>query len=108
MIFKISFIFFFFKYFSIGGERIPAQSSEMLRGSNRLLFENGLRRERPNDYLGISSVPSDNDGVFLHNEIAWGTHLINFEADHAELIGLGKNYNPSSLYKLIAQNLINI
>lgn len=35
------------------------------------------------------SVPADNDGIFAQEEVKWGHHLINFEADHAELVGLG-------------------
>jgi len=32
---------------------------------------------------------SDNDGIFAEDEIKWGEHLLNFELDHAEFLGLG-------------------
>jgi hypothetical protein len=38
-----------------------------------------------------------NDGVFGHDEIAWGNHLTNFEADHGEVIGLYGNKRAESL-----------
>ncbi len=89
------------QYFSIGGERLPNQSSEFLRAANRLLFEEGRELLRSNikhkkgqeKSLG-EEVPLDNDGIFTHEEVHWGTHLVNFNADHAELVGLRYGHNP--------------
>ncbi len=66
------------QYYSIGGERLPAHGSEMLKYTNSYILNNKDK-----------NAPADNDGLFIQEEIQWGHHLINFEADHAELIGLG-------------------
>ena len=38
-----------------------------------------------------------NDGVFGHDETAWGNHLTNFEADHGEVIGIYGEKRAASL-----------
>lgn len=47
-----------------------------------------------------------NDGVFGHDEVVWGEHLVNFEADHGEVIGIYGDRNCASLKTLneIAEN----
>ena len=38
-----------------------------------------------------------NDGVFGHDEVCWGEHLVNFELDHGEVIGVYGSQECESL-----------
>lgn len=76
---------------------MQAHCSDSLKASNAALFTEINR---------ASGAPNDNDGVFCNDEIEWGTHLLNFEADHADLVGLGRNsFHFASVYDLLFQNL---
>lgn len=46
-----------------------------------------------------------NDGFIRTEENTLGTHLINFDADHFELIGMRPNYNADNIFELIANNI---
>eukprot|EP00825_Cyclidium_porcatum_P020819 TRINITY_DN23445_c0_g1_i1.p2 TRINITY_DN23445_c0_g1~~TRINITY_DN23445_c0_g1_i1.p2 ORF type:complete len:128 (+),score=28.34 TRINITY_DN23445_c0_g1_i1:335-718(+) len=81
-------------YFSIGGEKMPAQATELFRYTGQLIFDKNT-----------SGLPIDNDGIFGYDEIQWGTHLINMEADHAEIIGIGEKFNAQKTFKVIADLL---
>lgn len=59
-----------------------AETSDSLKASNLALFQN---------YKHDQGAPIDNDGVFCFDEVEWGQHLLNFEADHGDLVGLGRN-----------------
>lgn len=60
---------------------MQANSSDSLKASNNALFS---------DFNSQAGAPIDNDGVFCYDEVQWGTHLVNFEADHSDLVGLGR------------------
>lgn len=51
----------------MGGEKTPEYASGILRKSNRILRD-----------LTKLHLPYENDGVFGHDEIVWGRHLVNF------------------------------
>ncbi len=43
-------------------------------------------------------LPSENDGIFCIDEVQWGSHILNFDADHAELIGLGDKFDCNPVF----------
>ena len=45
-----------------------------------------------------------NDGVFYVNEIKWGSHLISFEGDYTEIMGVSLNVNCAPLFRLAMEN----
>lgn len=60
---------------------MQAHCADSLKTPNGTLFSE-FNRNR--------GAPIDNDGVFCYDEVQWGTHLLNFEADHCDLVGLGR------------------
>lgn len=46
-----------------------------------------------------------NDGFVRTEENTLGTHLINFDADHFELIGMRPKFNPENIFDLISNNI---
>lgn len=46
----------------------------------------------------------ENDGVYGYDEINWGKHLVNFEYDHSQVIGIGGGFRGET-FKLILENL---
>lgn len=81
------------RYYSLGGEKTPEYCAPIYKKSNSILRTTILR-----------NLPYENDGVFGHDEIAWGKHLMNFELDHSQLIGIGGG-QLSATYELIVENL---
>lgn len=55
------------RYYSLGGEKTPDYCAPVYRKSNAMLRTTILR-----------NLPYENDGVFGHDEIKWGKHLMNF------------------------------
>jgi hypothetical protein len=53
-----------------------------------------------------SGFKTDSDGVFLPEETHWTNHVLTFNADHAELIGVRPNYNTLPIYKRICEVVI--
>ncbi|KAL4511841.1 hypothetical protein ABPG72_012686 [Tetrahymena utriculariae] len=85
------------QYFTVGGEKMAAQCADSLKSSNGALFS---------EFNGTSGAPIDNDGVFCFDEVQWGTHLLNFEADHSDLVGLGRgNFRYEQVFDLLIQNI---
>ena len=79
-------------YHSVGGRRQTIKCSESLRLTAEDLSDD-LMKDHPND------------GLICINEAEFGTHLINFDADHFELIGMRPNFNSSQMFDLYAQTI---
>ncbi|KRW99790.1 hypothetical protein PPERSA_07867 [Pseudocohnilembus persalinus] len=124
--------------YSIGGERQSSHCSQALAVSGQFIQDNKQQidshtlyqdfiqyRQNKKKNLDLSKnvyenkleneqdiqkgLPGDNDGVFAIDEIEWGTHLINFEADHGELVGIGNNvFQVSKLAGLVSDNLKHV
>ena len=45
------------------------------------------------------------DGIITINDAEWGKHLLNFDADHFELIGMRQNYNPKVLFEFYSNTI---
>jgi hypothetical protein len=73
-------------YSSIGGRRVPVKCSESLKFIAETLLDN-------------TETDIPNDGIVGTNEAAFGNHLINFDADHFELVGLRPNFIADSLFE---------
>ena len=41
-----------------------------------------------------------NDGIIAAKESVWGKHLINFDADHFELIGMRPDFSAKEIFNL--------
>jgi hypothetical protein len=78
------------KYQSVGGMKVPIRCSEVLRVSCE-------------DIMDDSSKSYKNDGLIWVDEAKHGKHLINFDADHFELIGMRPNFDASMMFDLYAQ-----
>ena len=59
-------------------------------------FGNYLRTITERNYV------YENDGVFGHDECFWGDHLVNFEADHSELVGISHFRDLDLMLSLIS------
>jgi hypothetical protein len=59
------------QYYSVGSEKLPNQCSYTLSTVGKFLY---MKTE--------ARFPYHNDGVFGHDETAWGNYITNFEADH--------------------------
>lgn len=70
----------------MGSEKLPNLCSYALSDTGKYLL---LKTEANFQY--------HNDGVFGHDEIKWGQHVANFEADHGEVIGIYGSRNVGSL-----------
>jgi len=81
------------KYFSIGGRRAKMNCSESIR----FISEENAKSE----------VDFPNDGLVGTHEAEFGTHLINFDADHFELIGMRPNFHAESLIEFYANAVKN-
>lgn len=76
---------------------MQAHCSDSLKSTNAALFS---------AFNKSTGVPIDNDGVCCHDEVEWGQHLLNFEADHADLVGLGRGaFNCDQVFDLLIQNI---
>lgn len=73
-------------YLSVGGKRLQLKCSESLRVSNELVADNISE-----DYA--------NDGIVAAKEAVWGTHLMNFDADHFEMIGMRPQFSTTEMFK---------
>ena len=80
----------------MGSERSPNLCSYSLKDTGKYL-----------QYKTEANQVYYNDGVFGHDEIVWGNHLVNFEADHGEVIGVYGNKNCESL-KAVNELIDNI
>ncbi|EGR29527.1 hypothetical protein IMG5_154150, partial [Ichthyophthirius multifiliis] len=84
-------------YYSVGAETLQAHCSDLFKVTSNVLY-NGLNKSY--------GPPTDNDGVFCHEEIQWGTHLLNFECDHSDLVGLGRKTNTyEQVINLLMSNI---
>jgi hypothetical protein len=77
------------KYLSVGGRRDKLKCSETLRFTHELLY-----------HCDGKEHPSD--GLICVEDNFYGEHLINFDADHFELIGMRPNVNPKQFFELYA------
>ena len=48
---------------------------------------------------------NDNDGAFALDECKWGKHLLNYAADHADLIGLGPEKEWGKIHRFCCDNI---
>ena len=80
------------KYHSVGGRRMPIKCSESLRVSCE-------------DILDDPEQDFSNDGLIWVEEAKFGKHLVNFDADHFELIGMRPKFNASMMFDLYAQTV---
>ena len=80
------------KYHSVGGRRIPIKCSETLRMTSEDLGDD-VYKEHPND------------GLICVDEVEFGHHLLNFDADHFELIGMRPKFGSSQLFDLYVQTV---
>jgi hypothetical protein len=80
------------KFHSVGGRRIPIKTSETLRFTSEDLSDDSLQ-----------SHP--NDGLVCVEECEFGKHLLNFDADHFELIGMRPGFNANQLFDLYVQTV---
>jgi hypothetical protein len=77
-------------YFSIGAQKKGRIISYLLRDSADIIV---------NDQFGIQC-----DGVVTPEETKWGSHLMDFENDHLEVMGLIAEHNPANVMNLVADN----
>ena len=80
------------KFHSIGGRRVAIKTSETLRFTSEDLSDDSLQNH-------------DNDGLVCVEECEFGKHLINFDADHFELIGMRPRFNANQLFDLYVQTV---
>lgn len=74
-------------YLSVGGKRLQIKGSESLRVTNEVCADCVTE-----DY--------SNDGIIAAKEAVWGQHLINFDADHFELIGMRPSFSAKEMFTL--------
>lgn len=79
-------------YASVGARKIQVKASESLRITNEIIFDS-TREDYPND------------GIVATKEAVWGNHLMNFDADHFELIGLRPDHNPKELFQFYSNTV---
>ncbi len=58
----------------------------------------------------IHEILNDNepvgcDGLMTVKDVEWGKHLINFDADHFELIGMRSDYNANALFEFYSNHV---
>lgn len=82
------------KYNSVGGRREKLKASESLRFIHETMSDN-LTHE----------IPSD--GLIVTKEVEFGNHLMNFDADHFELIGMRPNTSAIEQFKFYANTVKN-
>ena len=70
------------------------QTCEGLRFSN-----NFIKEKKDKGFI------TDNDGVFSIDEVKWGKHLVNFDADHLQLAGIGEGEDYQKLLRLIIDHV---
>jgi hypothetical protein len=78
------------KYQSVGGMKVPVRCSEVLRVTCEDIMDDTQKMYR-------------NDGLIWVDEAKYGKHLINFDADHFELIGMRPKFDASMMFDLYAQ-----
>jgi len=81
------------KYNSVGGRRTKMNCSESIR----FISEENANTDK--DF--------PNDGLIGTHEAEFGTHLINFDADHFELIGMRPNFRADSLIEFYSNSVKN-
>ncbi len=74
------------KYLSVGGRKEKLNSSESIRYIHEMLSSNNV-------------VEVGTDGIVLTKEAEYGEHLLNFDADHFELIEMRPNFNAKQLFE---------
>lgn len=74
-------------YLSVGGKRPQLKGSESLRVSNEICGDD-------------TTENYSNDGIIAAKESVWGKHLINFDADHFELIGMRPDFSAKEIFNL--------
>lgn len=80
------------KYFSVGGRRIKVKTAESIRFCHEFI-RNNFEEE-----IGL-------DGLVCVKEAEYGKHLVNFDADHFELVGMKQNFDASKLFELYSNTL---
>jgi triacylglycerol lipase len=72
-------------YVSVGSKKLQIKGSESLRVTQEIVAD---------------SITEDfsNDGIVAAKESVWGTHLINFDADHFELIGMRPEFSAREMF----------
>jgi hypothetical protein len=80
------------KYMSVGGRREQMKCSEGLRVLNESIK---VGNEEPND------------GLVTTQKSQWGDHLMNFDADHFELIGMRQNFNSNQMFEFYSNAIKN-
>jgi hypothetical protein len=82
------------RYMSVGGRREKFKMSESLRFIHENLNDN-LQEDVPND------------GIIVTKESEFGEHLINFDADHFELIGMRPDFSTGLIFDLYSDSIKN-
>lgn len=72
-------------YVSVGGKKLHMKISESLRVTNELVAD-------------CLTEDFSNDGIIAAKESVWGTHLINFDADHYEIIGMRPDFSAVEMF----------
>ena len=78
-------------YYSFGTKKQELQISELLRYGYSVITDYKFEWEC--------------DGLVEVNEAKWGTHLLNFDHDHFEVVGLNPNIKPQHVANLVTDNL---
>jgi hypothetical protein len=80
------------KFYSVGGRKQKIKASEPLRV---------ISEDLNDDLLG----DHPNDGLICIDEAEYDNHLINFDADHYELIGMRPGFNSNAIFDLYAETV---
>eukprot|EP01016_Furgasonia_blochmanni_P054225 TRINITY_DN8906_c0_g1_i10.p1 TRINITY_DN8906_c0_g1~~TRINITY_DN8906_c0_g1_i10.p1 ORF type:complete len:299 (-),score=60.13 TRINITY_DN8906_c0_g1_i10:166-1062(-) len=81
-------------YFSIGGEKDGKDIADVFKYTQNFIK---LSKEL--------HLRNDNDGVFAVDEVRWGTHMVNFYADHSELMSVGAKSPQVDIFKFLGDHV---
>lgn len=78
-------------YYSFGSKKKDEELSDLLREAYEPLTGRELQNET--------------DGIIMPDEAHWGQHLLTFDSDHFEVMGLNGRVNPRHVCNLVFDNL---
>jgi hypothetical protein len=73
-------------YISVGARKLQVKCSESLRITNEVISD-------------CTTEDYPNDGIVATKESIWGTHLMNFDADHFEIIGMRPEHSAKAMFE---------
>ena len=79
-------------YVSVGGRKLQLRGSESLRVTNELIGD-------------CVTEEYANDGIVGTKEAVWGQHLLNFDADHFEMIGMRANFSAKEMFNFYSNTV---